>query len=159
MRITLFPAQRGAPSPDGGYFNHRAPYLTPPLILLAYFAKRRNGSAAHAFFERAIDETGVRPERVTTDKAKCYPPALRAVLRGVDHRRSRYLNKGIECDHGHLKQRLRPMRGFKSASSADRLARGHGLMQNLRNGFSTLTQAIPRQLRLATAWPQLAAAI
>jgi IS6 family transposase len=28
----------------------------------------------------AIDETGVKPERVTTDKAKCYPPALRAVL-------------------------------------------------------------------------------
>ena len=128
-------------------------------VVDAYFSERRNAKAAQTFFERAIDETGVRPERVTTDKAKCYPPALRAVLRGVEHRRSRYLNNGIERDHGHLKQRLRPMRGFKSASSADRLARGHGLMQNLRNGFSTLTQAVPRQLRLATAWPQLVAAI
>jgi len=33
---------------------------------------------------------------VTTDKAKCYPPALRVVLPGVEHRRSKYLNNGLE---------------------------------------------------------------
>ena len=43
---------------------------------------------------------------MTTDKAKCYPPALRAVLPDVEHRTSKYLNNGIERDHGHLKQRL-----------------------------------------------------
>ncbi len=112
----------------------------------AYFSERRNARAAQTFFRRALDETGVTPERVTTDRAKCYSPALRAVLPTAQHRRSRYLNNGIERDHGHLKQRVRPMRGFKRASSADTVCRGHGLIQNLRNGFSTLTRAVPRQL-------------
>ena len=128
-------------------------------VVDAYFSKRRNAKAAQAFFERAIADTGVSPERVTTDKAKCYPPALRRVLPNVEHRRSRYLNNGIERDHGHLKQRIRPMRGFKSAASSDILARGHALIQNLRNGFSTLTAMVPRCFRLMTAWPQLTLAI
>ena len=129
------------------------------LGLDVYFSQRRNAKAAEAFFKRAMAETGVTPPRVVTDKAKCYPPALRRVLPKVEHRRSRYLNNGIERDHGHLKQRLSPMRGFKQAASADTLARGHALMQNLRNGFSTLTAGITRTVRLATAWSQLAQVI
>lgn len=78
-------------------------------VVDASFSKRRNAQAAEAFFRRALDETGVRLERVTTDMAKCYPPALRTVLPGVEHRTSKYLNNGMERDHGHLKQRLSPM--------------------------------------------------
>ncbi len=128
-------------------------------VVDAYFSQRRNRAAAEGFFRRAIDETGVKPERVTTDKAKCYPPALRAVLPGVEHRTSKYLNNGMERDHGHLKQRLYPMRGFKQATSADVIARGHALIRNLRNGFSSLAVDVPLNLRLAVAWPQLARAI
>ena len=51
------------------------------------------------------------------------------------------------------------MRGFKQLAAADILTRGHALVQNLRNGFSSLTPDVPRPLRLATAWPQLARAI
>src|SRR5688572_20268201 len=128
-------------------------------VVDVYCSERRNAVAARAFFERAIAETGVTPARVITDKAACYPPALRALLPAAEHRTSKYLNNGLERDHGHLKQRLRPMRGFKQRASADRLTRGHALVQNLRNGFSTLTDRVPRPLRLATAWPQLARAI
>jgi transposase, IS6 family len=128
-------------------------------VIDAYFSTRRNAAAAETFFRRAIDETGVTPTRVTTDKAKCYPPALRAVLPDVEHRTSKYLNNGMERDHGHLKQRFYPMRGFKQATSADTFSRGHALIQNLRNGFYDLTVMVPRVLRLATAWPQLAQAI
>jgi hypothetical protein len=32
-------------------------------------------------------------------------------------------------------------------------------IQNLRNGFSRLSVAVPRCLRLTTAWPQIARAI
>jgi transposase-like protein len=128
-------------------------------VVDAYFSQRRNARAAQTFFERAIDETGVTPERVTTDKAKCYPPALRAAVPDAEHRTSKYLNNGMERDHGHLKQRLYPMRGFKQAGCAGVIARGHALIQNLRNGFSELTIGVPRVLRLATAWPQLAQAI
>ncbi len=128
-------------------------------VVDAYFSKRRNAEAAESFFRRAITESGCTPTRVTTDKAKCYPPALRNVLPGVEHRTSKYLNNGIERDHGHLKQRLSPMRGFKQAASADVIARGHALVRNLRNGFSALTLHVPLNLRLAVAWPQLAQAI
>ena len=124
-----------------------------------YVSERRNAAAARAFFERAMEETGVTPERIVTDRAACYPPALRTVLPSADHRCSKYLNNGLERDHGHLKQRLRPMRGFKRLSSATILTRGHALVQNLRNGFSRLTTSVRRDLRLATAWPVLARAI
>jgi transposase-like protein len=128
-------------------------------VVDASFSRRRNARAAETFFRRAIDETGETPTRVTTDKAKCYPPALRTVLPDVEHRTSKYLNNGIERDHGHLKQRLYPMRGFKRAASADIIARGHALIRTLRNGFSALTAVVPINLRLAVAWPHLARAI
>ncbi len=128
-------------------------------VVDAYFSTRRNAKAAQAFFERALDETDVTPVQVTTDKAKCYPPALRAVLPHAKHRTSKYLNNGLERDHQHLKQRLYPMRGFKQAAAADLLARGHAFIQNLRNGFSKLTAAVPPHLRLMTAWPALARTI
>ena len=46
------------------------------------------------------------------------------------------------------------MRGLKRLHAAD-----HALVQNLRNGFSSLTAGVPRQLRLAAAWPELLRAI
>jgi transposase-like protein len=124
-------------------------------VVDAYFSERRNAAAAQAFFERVMAETAVTPERVTTDKAKCYPPALRVLLPEVEHRRSKYLNNGLERDHSHLKQRLYPMRGFKRGASADTLSRGHALIRNLRGGFSPLTAAVTPNLRLAAAWEQL----
>ena len=124
-----------------------------------YVTQRRNAGAALAFFRRAIMATGVTPRRIITDKARCYPPALRGLRVTVQHRRSRYLNNALERDHSHLTQRLRPMRDFKQLPSADVVSRGHALVQNLRNGFSTLTVAIPGPLRLATAWAQLACEI
>ncbi len=125
-------------------------------VVDAFFSERRNGAAAEAFFQRAIDETGTIPTRVTTDKAACYPPALRKALPTAEHRRSKYLNNGLERDHQHLKQRLYPMRGFKEAGSADILSRGHAFLRNLRNGFSMLTASVPRSLRVMSAWSQLA---
>jgi transposase-like protein len=128
-------------------------------VVDAYCSERRNAAAAQVFFKRAIDTTGITPTQIITDKAGCYPPALRLVLPVAEHRTPKYLNNGLERDHGHFKQRLRPMRGFKRLTCADTLARGHSLIQNLRNGFSTLTVDVPRPLRLFTAWPQLTQAI
>src|SRR5215207_2150450 len=112
----------------------------------------RDAASALAFFEQAVMSADVTPKRVTTDKAKCYPPALRAVLPGVEHGRAKCLSNGLERDHRHLKQRRYPMRGFKRGAAADTLARGHALGRNLRGGFSDLTTDVPPDLRLATAW-------
>jgi transposase-like protein len=128
-------------------------------VVDAYFSIRRNAKAAQTFFERAIEETGVTPEQVTTDKATWYPPALRIVVPDAEHRTSKYLNNGVERDHGHLKQRRYSMRGFKQAAAAHLIARGHALIRNLRNGFSTLTLPVPINLRLAVAWQHLVPAL
>lgn len=49
-------------------------------VVDVYVSPTRDAAAATAFFRRALEETEERPERVTTDKAACYPPALSAVL-------------------------------------------------------------------------------
>jgi transposase-like protein len=68
-------------------------------VVDVYFSERRNATAAEAFFKRAIDETDSTPVQVTTDKAKWYPPALRAVLPHAKHRTSKVLHNAVERDH------------------------------------------------------------
>lgn len=126
-------------------------------IVDVYLSDRRNAAAAQAFFEAAIATSTVTPTRVTSDKAKCYPPALHVVLPEVEHRTSKYLNNALERDHQHLKGRIRPMRKFKSVGSARNFSRGHALIRNLRRGFSSLTTKVPAHVRLPTAWSALAA--
>ena len=128
-------------------------------IVDVLLSEHRDAASARAFFERAITSTEVTPTRVITDKAKCYPPALRAVLPGVEHRSSHYLNNGLERDHQHLKGRTRSMRHFKRLARADIFCRGHALIRNLGQGFSDLTADVAPRVRLATAWSVLTATI
>ncbi len=119
----------------------------------------RDAASARAFFEQAMTSTEVAPTRVTTDKAKCYPPALRAVLPNVEHRSSHYLNNRLERDHQHLKGRTRPMRHFKRLARANTFCRGHALIRNLGQGFSDLADGVSPRLRLAAAWTVLTMAL
>jgi transposase-like protein len=128
-------------------------------IVDVYLSHRRNAVVAQAFFEAAIDTSTVTPTRVTSDKAKCYPPALRAVLPNVEHRTSKYLNNGLERDHQHLKGRIRSMRWFKTVDGASNFSQGHTLIRNLGHGCSSLTAKVSARLRLATAWSVLAATL
>ncbi len=128
-------------------------------IVDVYLSDRRNAAAARTFFEEAIQGSGVTPTRVTTDKAKCYPPALATALPLAEHRSSKYLNNGLERDHQHLKGRVRPMRRFKTVGGANIFCRGHTLIRNLGRGFSSLTAEIPPRRQLATAWSALAATL
>ena len=128
-------------------------------IVDVYLSDRRNATAAHAFFKRAIDASTVTPTQVTTDKAKSYPKALCAILPRVRHRTSKYLNNPIERDHQHLKGRVRSMRRFKLVASAGSFCRGHAVIRNLQRGFSRLTEGVTPRLRLAVAWSALAATL
>jgi transposase-like protein len=85
--------------------------------------------------------TQLQQKRLTTDQAKCSRPALRAVLPGVEHRRSTVFSKGLERDLSPGKQRLHPMRGFKRGASADTQAHGYALIRNLRGGFTLRAQS------------------
>ena len=71
-----------------------------------------------------------------------------------------YANNRVECDHGRLKARLRPMRGLQSDRTASVVIQGHAFVQNLRRQHYELgVHAINRQLRLAAAFDELAQAI
>ena len=125
-------------------------------IVDVHLSDHRDAAATRTFFARAIAATDVTPTRVTSDKAKCYPPALRALVPAAEHRCSKYLNNGLERDHQFLKGRVRPMRRFKTTATASTFCRGHALIRNLGRGFSGLALAATPRLRLATAWTALA---
>jgi transposase-like protein len=125
-------------------------------VIDVFLSDRRNADAARTFLTQAIAAGGVTPARVTTDKAKSYPKAIRALLPDVEHRSSKYLNNGLERNHQHLKGRVRPMRRFSQTASASNFCRGHTLIRNLMCGHSTLTTTLPVRQRLAVAWATLA---
>jgi putative transposase len=79
----------------------------------------RDLAAAETFFRSAWTVTGVIPDRITTDGHDAYPSAIRTVFGGlVTHRTNRYLNNDLEQDHRGIKQRYRPMGGFKTFATA-----------------------------------------
>jgi transposase-like protein len=50
---------------------------------------------------------------------------LEELLPAAWHDTERYANNRVECDHGRLKARLRPMRGLKQDRSARIVIAGH----------------------------------
>jgi transposase-like protein len=110
-------------------------------------SEQRDKAAAKAFFRSARTVTGSVPERVTTDGHDAYPGAIKAALgEEVHHRTNRYLNNHLEQDHRDIKQRIRPMGGFKSKESATRFCRAYDevrhflRLQSQRNEVISLAQ-------------------
>jgi putative transposase len=94
-------------------------------------SEKRDKAAAEAFFRAARIVTGSVPERDTTDGHDAYPGALKTALGDrVRHRTNRYLNNHLEQDHRGIKQRIRPMGGFKSVEAAKRFCRIHDEVRN-----------------------------
>ena len=53
---------------------------------------------------------------------------------GTVHRQVKYLNNGLEADHGKLKQLICPVRGFKTLKTAYATTKGFEVMRALRKG-------------------------
>jgi transposase-like protein len=75
------------------------------------------------------------------------------------HNAGQYENNRVECDHGRLKARLRPMRGLKTDRTASVVIRGHAFIQNVRRGHYELAVDDTPAFRLATAFDELRHAI
>jgi putative transposase len=110
-------------------------------------SEKRDKAAAEAFFRSARTVTGRVPERVTSDGHDAYPGAIKAAFgEEVRHRTNRYLNNHLEQDHRGIKQRIRPMGGFKSVASATRFCQAHDEVRNFlrprsrRNEIISLAQ-------------------
>ena len=110
--------------------------------------------------ERAIAQTGVTPERITS-------PTRRDVTR-LQYRRSFRVSSISVLQILEQRPGARPRppqataaadaRILKRLASADTFCLGQALIQNPRDGSSTLTATVPRRLRLLRSWRQLAQA-
>ena len=127
-------------------------------VIDVLLSEQRDTAAARRFFTRALRYVPV-PAEVTTDKAGPYLRILDELVSAALHVTEQYANNRVEADHGRLKARLRPMRGLKRCRSAARIAAGHAFVQNLRRGHYELATEVPAQLRLATAFTELALVI
>lgn len=128
-------------------------------VIDVYVSKRRNIGAATTFFNRALEDHG-RPAEVTTDLAAPLLRVIDELIPDAIHDTEQYANNRVECDHGRLKARLRPMRGLRTDRTASVVIRGHAFIQNLRRGHYELgMEASHDHLRLAAAFDELAKAI
>ncbi len=131
-------------------------------VLDVLVSQKRDMAAIRRFFTRAL-EHGPSPTEVITDKAAVYPPVLEEVASGAWHHTEPYANNRIESDHGHVKSRLRPMRGLKQLRCARVICAGHAFIQNIRQnirrGHYELGTEEPVNLRVLAAFDELTLAI
>ena len=124
-----------------------------------YVSARRDIAAVRTFFTTAITGHG-DPEEVVTDRAASLANVIEALLPQALHNTVKYANNRVECDHGRLKARLRPMRGLKTDRSAMAIITGHAFIQNLRRDHYELgIDSMHPHLRCAAAFDELASMI
>ena len=119
---------------------------------------RRDTRAARRFFTTAL-RAHREPVEVVTHQAPPLRAAIDELMPTVLHNTERYANNRVECDHGRLKARLRPIRGLKRDPSARAIMRGHTLMQNLRRGHYELRLDARHHQRIQIAFTELARTI
>jgi transposase-like protein len=127
-------------------------------IIDVYVSARRDTHAARRFFTSALAGHGA-PVEVVTDRAPALRAAIDELIPAAFHNTEQYANNRVECDHGRLKARLRPMRGLKRDRSARVIVHGHALMQNLRRGHYELAIDSRARCRAAAAFTELARTI
>jgi IS6 family transposase len=123
-----------------------------------YVSARRDITAARRFFTRAITAHGA-PDEVVTDLAQALETVIEEVARDAFHNTAQYANNRVECDHGRLKARLRPMRGLKTDRTARVVIAGHAFMQNVRRGHYELGIEADPRLRVRAVFNELTEAI
>ena len=102
-----------------------------------WLSERRDVAAAKAFFRKSMKQNGA-PRVITLD---AYAASHRAIAdlkaegkmpKRVRVRSSKFLNNGIEQDHRRVKQRVRPMLGFRRFQTAAVTIRGIELAAKIR---------------------------
>ena len=127
-------------------------------VIDVYVSRRRDIASARTFFTAALTVHG-DPGEVITDRAPALANVVEELLPAALHNTGQYENNRVECDHGRLKARLRPMRGLKTNRTASVVIRGHAFIQNLRRGHYELAVDATPLFRLATAFDELRPAI
>ena len=126
-------------------------------------SKRRDVAAAKRFFSRATKQQGV-PRVITFDG---YAASHRAVAklkeigtlpRRVRVRSRKYLNNVVEQDHRRIKQRIRPMLGFKRFETAAVTIRGIELVEKIKKQQFNLKPLTGKATTAPEIWDAVLAA-
>ena len=106
-----------------------------------YLSQTRTTKAAKRFLSKASTRSPHhRPSVISTDKNRAYNEAIASLRKEgrlaptCQHRQVKFLNNRLESDHRKLKQRIRPVRGFKSRKTAHNAIRGFEVMRMFRKG-------------------------
>src|SRR6266542_1552175 len=127
-------------------------------VIDVYVSQRSDIASARGFFIAALAAHG-DPVEVITDRSPALANVIEDLIPAALHNTGQYENNRVECDHGRLKARLRPMRGLKTERTASVVIREHAFVQNLRRGHYELAVDAPPVFRLATAFDELSPAI
>ncbi len=129
------------------YYLYRARDREGNLIDV-YLSQTRDKMSAIKFFKSAFNVTGVKPDRVTTDKNPAYADAIARGLGGdVTHRTNKYLNNLVEQDHRGIKSRYGPMKGFKNPFCALIFCTVFDEVRNfIRHSVKTLGRSAKRRM-------------
>src|SRR4051794_6369175 len=103
---------------------------------------KRDLDAAKRFFRKMLeDQPLLAPDRIGTDGAGTYPPAIVTarndglLARTPIHYVTKHLQQGIESDHFRVKKNMPRIGGFQSFTTARRAIQGFEAMLWLRKGF------------------------
>ncbi len=82
-----------------------------------YISEKRDKKAAKKFLKKCLKVTGEDPDSIRTDGHQGYDQ-IKKIFPNTRHHRVKCLNNKAESSHVPIKQRYRPMRGFKNINRA-----------------------------------------
>ena len=91
---------------------------------------------------------------INTDENAAYGPAIESALRAhylpdkTEHRKVKYLNNRIECDHRRIKRLIKYGLGFHSFKTGYKTIRGYEAMYMIRKGQIRNTKSYLDQVRV-----------
>jgi transposase-like protein len=125
-------------------------------------SERRDVAAAKAFFRKSMKHHGA-PRVITLDAYAASHRAVRELKadgkmpKRVRVRSSKFLNNGVEQDHRRVKQRIRPMLGFKRFDTAAVTISGIELAAKIRKHQFKVGNLPGRPKTIPAIWAALTA--
>jgi transposase-like protein len=110
------------------------------VVVDVLLREHRDTASAEAFFQQAIQRTGVMPDEVVTDHHQPYIKAVATACPGAHHLRTGLhrargeTTKTVERSHVPTRDRLRNSRGLKRTETGQRFLEGFEAIRHLRRG-------------------------
>jgi transposase-like protein len=128
-----------------------------------FLSEHRDIAAAKRFLQQAVEKRGL-PQKITLDGYAASHEAVGELQKEgilpaeLTVRTSKYLNNLIEQDHRRVKQRVRPMLGFKCFAHAAVTISGIELIHRIKKEQFDISMLCSPQLRTSQVWEAVLAA-